>query len=312
MLKYVLKRLLWMVLVVIGVMLIIFTLMYVVPGDPAEIVAGSTATDDMIEATRERLGLSDPYLVQLWRYVKGVIFHLDFGTSYLTEKSVSTELAVRLPRTILLGCFSLFLSVSLGVIIGVVSAVHRNGIGDRISMIVALIGVSVPQFWLALLLVILFSVKLGWLPATGISSLSCYIMPCIALAVSGVGGIARQSRSSMLEVIRADYVTTARAKGMKERDVIYKHALPNALLPIITLAGNNLAHVFGGAVAIETVFAIPGVGYYMVSAINKRDYPVIRGSVIVLAIAFSLVMLLVDLMYAAVDPRIRSQYKNKK
>lgn len=312
MIRYIVKRLLWMIVVVLGVMLIIFTLMYIVPGDPAEIVAGYTATDDMIEATRERLGLDQPYMVQLINYFKGVLFHLDFGTSFMTEKSVSAELAVRLPRTIMLGCVSLFLSIAFGVLIGIISAVHRNGIGDRISMFIALIGVSVPQFWLALLLVILFSVKLGWLPASGISSLSCYIMPCIALAVGGIGGIARQSRSSMLEVIRADYVTTARAKGLKERSVIFGHALPNALLPIITLAGNNLAHVFGGAVAIETVFTIPGVGHYMVSAINKRDYPVIRGSVIVLAIAFSLVMLLVDLMYAAVDPRIRSQYKNKR
>jgi len=286
--------------------------MYIVPGDPAEIVAGAYADEATIAATRERLGLNEPYFVQLWNYISGVIFHLDFGTSFMTEKAVSAELAVRLPRTIMLGFVSLLISVVLGVIMGIVSAVHRNGFGDRAAMVVALVGVSVPQFWLALLLVLLFSVELGWLPATGISSLACYIMPCIALAVNGIGGIARQSRSSMLEVIRADYITTARAKGLKEHDVIYKHALPNALLPIITLAGNNLAHVFGGAVAVETVFSIPGVGYYMVSAINKRDYPVIRGSVIVLAVAFSLVMLLVDLMYAAVDPRIKSQYKNKR
>lgn len=310
--KYILKRLLWMIPVVLGVMIIIFTLMYVVPGDPAEIIAGSTATDEMVSNIREALGLNDPYIVQLGRYIKNVILHFDFGQSYMTKKAVSEELLVRLPRTILVGCLSLALSVAIGVPLGVISAVNRNGIGDRISMIVALIGVSMPQFWLALLLVLLFSVKLGWLPATGISSAGCYIMPCIALALSGVGGIARQARSSMLEVIRADYVTTARAKGMKERDVMAKEALPNALLPIITLAGNTLAHVFGGAVAIETVFAIPGVGYYLVNAINKRDYPVIRGSVIVLAIAFSLVMLIVDLLYAAVDPQIRSLYKHGK
>ena len=312
MLKFIIKRLLWMIPVILGVIIIIFTLMYVVPGDPAEIIGGQSATDADKQEIRERLGLDQPYLVQLGKYMGGLIFHFDFGTSWTTEKSVTSELAVRFPRTIIVGILSLALSVALGVPLGVLSAVNRNGIGDRIAMIVALIGVSVPQFWLALLLVILFSVKLNWLPASGVDSWLCYIMPVIALSLSGMGGIARQSRSSMLEVIRADYVTTAKAKGVKNIKVIFGHALPNALLPIITVVGSHFAHVFGGAVAIETIFTIPGVGYYMVSAINRRDYPVIRGSVVILAISFSLVMLLVDILYAVVDPRIRAQYKKSK
>lgn len=306
--RFILKRLLWMIPVVLGVTVLIFSIMFVVPGDPATIIAGDFATESELEEIREELGLNDPYIVQLGRYMYKVFIKFDFGESYSTGKSVTAELMVRLPRTLIVGFTAMVLSLGIGIPLGVIAAVYRNGWGDRISMIIALLGVSMPQFWIALMMVILFSVNLGWLPAQGIDSMLCYIMPSVALCFGGLAGQARQSRSSMLEVIRADYVTTARSKGLTEREVIVKHALPNALMPIITLAGSQLAHIFGGAVAIETVFSIPGIGSYLVAAINKRDYPVIEGSVILLAVVFSLVMLLVDLVYGFIDPRIRAQF----
>ena len=306
--RYILKRLLWMIPVVLGVTILIFSLMYIVPGDPALIVGGDGLTEAEYNEVREELGLNDPFIVQLGRYMYKLFIKFDFGESYTTGKSITAELMMRLPYTLIVGFSGMILSLAIGIPLGVIAAVYRNGWGDRISMIIALLGVSLPQFWTALLLVILFAVKLGWLPAQGIDTWTCYIMPAIALSFGGIAGQARQSRSSMLEVIRADYVTTARSKGLTEREVIVNHALPNALMPIITLAGSQLAHIFGGQVALETIFSIPGIGSYLVNAINKRDYPVIQGSVILLAIVFSLVMLLVDLVYGFVDPRIKAQF----
>lgn len=310
--RYILKRLLWMIPVVLGVTILIFSLMYIVPGDPALIVGGDGLTEAEYNEVREEMGLNDPYVVQLGRYMYNLFVKFDFGTSYTTSKSITGELMMRLPYTLIVGFSGMILSLAIGIPLGVIAAVNRNGWGDRISMVVALLGVSLPQFWTALLLVILFAVKLGWLPAQGIDTWTCYIMPAIALSFGGIAGQARQSRSSMLEVIRADYVTTARSKGLSEWEVIVKHALPNALMPIITLAGSQLAHIFGGQVALETIFSIPGIGSYLVNAINKRDYPVIQGSVILLAIVFSLVMLLVDLVYGFVDPRIKAQFAGGK
>ncbi|MCD8001923.1 MAG: ABC transporter permease [Oscillospiraceae bacterium] len=306
--RFILKRLLWMIPVVLGVTILIFSIMFVVPGDPAQIIAGDTATEAELNEIRDELGLNDPYIVQLGRYMYNVFLRFDFGESYSTGKSVTAELMTRLPRTLIVGLSAMVLSIAIGIPLGVIAAVHRNGWGDRVSMIIALLGVSMPQFWLALMMVLLFSVKLSWLPSQGIDSWICYILPSVALCFGGLAGQARQARSSMLEVISADYVTTARSKGLTEFEVIVKHALPNALMPVITLAGSQLAHIFGGAVAIESVFAIPGIGSYLVSAINKRDYPVIEGSVILLAIVFSIVMLIVDLTYGFVDPRIRARF----
>ena len=310
--RYILKRLLWMIPVVLGVTILIFSLMYIVPGDPALIVGGEGLTEAEYNEVREDLGLNDPFIVQLGRYMYNLFIKFDFGESYTTGKSITDELMMRLPYTLIVGFSGMILSLAIGIPLGVIAAVYRNGWGDRISMIIALLGVSLPQFWTALLLVILFAVKLGWLPAQGIDTWTCYIMPAVALSFGGIAGQARQSRSSMLEVIRADYVTTARSKGLTEREVIVNHALPNALMPIITLAGSQLAHIFGGQVALETIFSIPGIGSYLVNAINKRDYPVIQGSVILLAIVFSLVMLLVDLVYGFVDPRIKAQFAGGK
>ena len=199
-----------------------------------------------------------------------------------------------------------------GTPLGIIAATHRNGIADRIFMFIAMLGVSVPAFWLALMMVVVFSVKLGWLPAFGVGGFKYYIMPCLANCLAGVATQARQTRSSMLEVIRSDYVTTAKAKGLSEREVLLKHALPNALIPIITIVGNGMGMMLGGTVVIENVFSIPGIGSYMTSAINSRDYPIVMGVVLLLGLIFSLIMLLVDVVYAFVDPRIKAQYEGKK
>jgi peptide/nickel transport system permease protein len=298
-----------MIPVVAGVAVVIFTIMYFVPGDPARFILGTEATADQVAAKRHDMGLDDPYLAQLGRFLFDTFIRFDLGTSYLFNTPVIRDLLIRLPNTLAIGFLCMFLQVVIGIPLGVTAAVHHNGLVDRLCMFFALVGVSVPSFWLGLMLVLLFSLKLGILPAYGVGGIQYFILPCFANAFAGIATQARQTRSSMLDVIRSDFITTARAKGMSRRDVIYKHALPNALIPVITVLGNGLANIFGGAVVIETVFSIPGVGLYMTNAIGNRDYPVVRGSVVLLAVVFSLVVLLVDLVYAFVDPRIRAQFE---
>lgn len=309
--RYIRNRLLWMIPVLIGVAVMIFSIMYFVPGDPAAIILGKEAEEWEILALRQEMGLEDPFLVQLGRFLWNAL-HLNFGESYFTGIPVIQEIAMRMPRTTLLGFLSMFFTMLVGVPLGIYAATHRGQLGDSAVMALALFGVSFPAFWMALMLVLVFSLRLHWLPATGIGSWKHYVLPVLASTISGVGTQARLARSSMLEVIRSDYITTARSKGLKEREVIYKHALPNALLPILTSAGARLAHIFGGSTIIETVFSIPGIGTYMINAVNNRDYPIVRASVLVLAILFSLVMLLVDLAYAFVDPRIKARYAGTK
>lgn len=301
-----------MVFVVLGVAVLIFTIMYFTPGDPAQIILGASATDEQIFALRENMGLNQPFLVQLLTFLKNTFLHLDFGTSYITRGSVSVELFSRMPRTLTLAIACMVISTIIGIPLGVIAATHQDKWQDRVSIALSLIGVSIPGFWLALMLILVFSVKLGWLPAYGIGGVKYYILPCIANSIAPIAINARQTRSSMLDVIRSDYVTTALAKGVSQKKVIYTHALPNALIPIITVIGGNLAGALGGTVIIESIFSIPGIGLYLTNAIGSRDYPVVRGSVVVLAIAFSLIMLIVDLVYAFVDPRIKAQYAGGK
>lgn len=310
--KYILNRLFWMIPVIIGVAIFIFSILYLVPGDPAQIILGQYATAEEIAYLRGQMGLDQPYIVQLGKFLFNTFIRFDLGESYFTHISVTEELLRRIPRTLLLGLSTMALAMIIGIPLGIVAAVKQNQFADRFCMMVALLGVSVPGFWLALMLVILFSLRLGWLPATGIGGIKYYILPVISQTFYGIGGQARMARSSMLEVIRSDYVVTARSKGLTEREVTYRHALPNALMPIITVAGSRLAIIFGGSVITETIFSIPGVGSYMIGAINSRDYPVVCGSVLFLAIVFSLCMLSVDLAYAFVDPRIKAQYSSSK
>lgn len=309
--RYIIKRILWMIPVILGVAILIFTIMYFTPGDPATLILGTNSTEAEREVLRAQLGLDQPFFIQLGIYLRDVFLHFDFGTSYQYKTEVFAGLLNRMHYTIIVGVICMLLQVGVGIPLGVTAAVHHNGLADRTCMFAALLGISMPQFWLALLLVILFALRLGVLPASGIGDWTCYILPCLANSLGGIAVQARQTRSSMLEVINSDYVTTARAKGLSERDVIWKHALPNALIPLITIIGNGFGMCLSGTVIIETVFSIPGVGTYMTNGIGSRDYPVVRGCVVILAIAFSVIMLIVDLLYAYIDPRIKAQYERQ-
>jgi peptide/nickel transport system permease protein len=311
MVRYTIKRLLWMIPVVVGVAVLIFTILYFTPGDPALIILGTSATQDELNSLRETMGLNRPYIIQLLDFLRQTFIHFDFGVSYFTSKSITGEILSRLPHTVTIALGSMIISCLVGIPLGITAAVNQNKFSDRFCMLIALIGVSMPQFWLGLLLVMLLSLKLNLLPPSGVGGIQYYIIPIIATSFGGIAAKARLTRSSMLEVIRSDYVVTARAKGVTKRDAIYKHALPNALIPVITQVGTSFGRMLGGTVVIETVFTIPGIGSYMITAINNRDYPVVRGCVVFLAIAFSFVMLLVDLLYAYVDPRIKAQYEGK-
>ncbi len=311
MFRYILKRVLLVIPVLVGVAIIIFTLMYFVPGDPAQIILGENAAQVQVLELREQLGLNQPYVVRMGIFVKELFINGSFGNSYIYGTDVGTELASRFPKTLVLAIGSIGLAMILGIPLGIRAATHANKAEDRVSMFVSMIGVSMPNFWLALMLVLLFSLWLGWLPSSGSKGWEYFVLPIVANALGGVAGIARLTRSSMLEVIRADYVTTARAKGVAERDVINKHALPNALIPIITICGGRFGGMLGGTMVIETVFSIPGIGSYLIDSINNRDYTAVQGSVIYVAFTFSLVMVLVDLVYAYVDPRIKARYEGQ-
>lgn len=308
--KYIVNRLLWLIVVAVCVAMLIFVIMYFVPGDPARMILGSEATVEELEAYREYLGLNDPFVVQLGRYLSDTFLHLDFGISYVYKVPVATELFSRLPRTLKLGWFCIIFHALVGIPIGITCALNRNKPLDHALMIGSMVGVSMPDFWLAILLVVLFSVILGWLPAYGIGSFKNWIMPLLAGSIGGIAVNARQTRSAVLETIRADFVTTARAKGLPENKVIYKHMLPNALIPIIANMGTGFSASIAGSVVIETVFSFPGVGTYLLKGISSRDYPVVRSSVLILAIFSALIILLVDIVYAFVDPRIKAQYAN--
>lgn len=309
--RYILKRLLWMIPVILGVTILIFTIMYYTPGDPVEIILGTNATAESKAQLAHSLGLDQSFLKQLGIYLKKVFLQFDLGESYHTGKSVASEIAARFPYTLMLAFSAMLISLLAGIPLGVYAAVRQNRMGDKVSMIIALLGVSMPQFWVGLLLVLLFSLYLDWLPPSGIGGIRYYILPILANCLGGVAGIARQTRSSMLDVIRSDYVTTAHAKGVSKWNTIFRHALPNALIPIITVAGTSFGRSLGGTIVIEAVFSIPGIGSYLITGLNNRDLPIVRGCVIFLAITFSIIMLLTDLFYAFVDPRIKAQYEKK-
>lgn len=307
MLRYLGKRLFLMIPVLLGISFIVFLLLYVTPGDPALMLLGDMAEQAEIDALREEMGLNDGFFARYFRYM-GNLLRGDLGTSYTTKLPVWDEIAARLPVTVKIAVFVMLFAVLVGVPIGILSAVRQYSILDSIARVFALLGISMPSFWLASLLVLLFTVKLGWLPATGFYDPLSYILPILSISAVSVAAITRTARSSMLEVVRQDYIRTARAKGQRESVVIVKHALLNALIPILTIVGIQFATSLGGAVVNEQVFAIPGIGKLMVDAIKARNYPLVQGSVLVLAVLQSMVNLVIDILYAFVDPRIRAQY----
>ena len=305
--KYIIKRILLMIPVVLGVAILVFTMMQLAPSDPAEVVLGTTATVEQKDAWREEHGLNDPYIVQMGRYLGNVFFHFDFGTSYVSNVSIRDELISRFPYTLVFAVSGMVLSLLIGIPLGVTAAVHQNSIVDYGSMTLALVGTSLPGFWFALVLILLFSDELGWLPPRGVGGIEYWILPIASTAFAGVTTMARQMRSGMLEVIHADYITMAKAKGVKRNSVIYQHALPNALIPVITVASMSFGTSLGGTLIAETIFSIPGVGVYITNAVTNRDYPVVEGGVLLLAVTFSIIMLVCDLLIAAVDPRVKAQ-----
>jgi len=310
--RYVVKRIFWLIPVLLGVSLLVFTLMYFTPGDPAMIILGAEATPAELEALREELGLNKSFIERYLAYVYNAFFRLDLGTSYVNSRPVLQELLTRFPYTFRVAGISVIIAVLIGVPLGVMAAVNQNTWKDNASMLIALFSMSMPNFWFALMMVLLFSLQMGLLPASGIGHWTCYILPCFSIGVHSAAGLARQTRSGMLEVIRQDYIVTARAKGQVERKVIYGHALRNALIPIITQVGTMLGRQMGGAIIAESIFSIPGIGSYLSSAIKSRDYPVVQGGVLFVAVIFAIAMVLVDVMYATVDPRMKSRYQTTK
>ena len=305
--KYILRRLLLMLPVLSGVTFIVFTLTYFTDGDPARIRLGLQASQEDVEAFREQLGLNDPFIEQFVRYV-GNVARLDIGVSFASDRPVFDEIISRFPTTMQLAAMSVFIAILLGVPLGILSATKQYTIFDTSANFVGLMGISIPNFWLSMMLVLFFGVTLRWLPTSGFDTPLHWILPSFSIGLSSTAIIMRMTRSSMLEVLRQDYIRTARAKGQKESKVIIKHALKNALIPVITVVGIEVGVLLGGAILTENIFSINGIGRYMVDSIQTRDYPVIQGGVLLIAALFSFVNLFVDIIYAYVDPRIKAQY----
>jgi peptide/nickel transport system permease protein len=313
MFRYIIKRLFWMIPLVLAVAVVIFTLMYFVPGDVAKIVAGPDATEGAVDMIRERLGLDQPYIARLANYMSRVFLHFDFGTSLMNGSPVGDSLLERFPRSLTLALLSLVITVTAGIPLGIVAAVHHNTWKDRLAMFFSLVTVSIPPFWFALMLVIVFALNLRWFPVMGLGGIKYYVLPTIANSVIGIAMQARQTRSAMLEALNSDYIITCRSKGLSGQGIIFRHALPNASIPVITELYFTLSAGVAGSLIIENVFSIPGIGLYLVTALNARDYPVVQGTVIAIAVLICLLNLFADLGYAFVDPRIKAGFvENKK
>ena len=306
--RYVLKRLVMLIPVLIGVTFLVYFIISLSPGDTAAMLAGEDADAATIEALRKELGLDQPVIVQYAKYMLNLL-QGDMGNSYKTGRPVTNMIVSSFPNTAKLAFWSILVAVGIALPIGVISATKQYSMFDNVGMVVALIGVATPNFWLGLMMIILFSLNLGWLPSGGSKGWTSYIMPAITLGTGDAALITRMTRSSMLEVIRADYIRTARAKGVPEGKVVYQHALRNALIPVVTAIGLQFGSLLGGATLTETVFAWPGIGRSTVDSIKTKDTTQVLGNIVVLTITFSCVNLLVDILYAFIDPRIKAQYK---
>ncbi|MHC0038441.1 nickel ABC transporter permease [Pseudoneobacillus sp. C159] len=303
MLMFILRRLVQTVPVIIGVTFVVFFIMQLVPGDPAVLLAGEGASKETIEAIREQLGLNRPLFVQYFEYLMN-IFQGDLGVSLKNSQPVLDEILVRLPITLELSFYSILITIILGMSAGIISAVKPYSMQDVGVMLVALIGISLPSFWFGLMLMYFFSVKLQILPVAGWDSLRHVILPALTLGAGGAAIVARMTRSSMLDVIRQDYIRTARSKGLRERLIIYKHALRNALIPVITVVGLQFGSLLGGTVLVESIFAINGLGRMIVDSIKMRDLPMVQGGVLFAALIFVIVNLFVDIFYRFFNKRI--------
>jgi len=311
MIALIVRRFFELIFLLFGISFLVFSSMHIAPGDPASMIGGPTATESDLAAIRTNLGLDDPFLVQYGRYVKDAV-QGDFGYSYQTKQPVSEAITVRFPNTLKLAVASMIIAIIIGISAGLISALRHNSWLDVSSTTFALAGISIPNFWLGALLILVFAVNFQILPVGGLSSpfytwqgIKELILPAITLGTGSAAMIARMTRSSMLEVIRADYVRTARSKGVKERNVIWIHALKNAMIPVITVIGLNFGFLLGGTIITEKVFAINGIGRLMIDAIASRDFPMVQGSVLLVATLFVVVNLIVDIIYTFIDPRIK-------
>jgi len=311
MLRYIIRRLLLLIPTLLGITLIVLLFIMITPGDPARQMLGNDASEEEVEALRVEMGLRDSFPVRYANYLKNIL-HGDFGRSYRTKRAVIDEILIRYPYSLLLVCISLVLAVLIGIPLGIYAATHQYSWKDNAAIFASLFCVSMPGFWFALMLIQLLCVKLQILPPSGVDNWKGWILPALTSALGFAATIARQTRSNLLEVIRQDYITTARAKGQTERKVLYRHALKNAVIPVIMIVGGIFGMAMGGSMISEVIFSIPGLGSYTLSGLNARDYPVIQTSVLFMSLLFAIVLLLIDIAFAIVDPRIRSQYARRK
>lgn len=308
MFKFIVKRLLLFIPVIIGVLFMVFTINYFTPADPVYSIMGYNISQEQYDIKSEQLGLDDPFFVRFYNYVEDVVTRFDLGTSYQNKRSVSEQIIERFPVTLYLGVISIFITIALGIPFGIISATKQRSALDYTVTSVSLFFASMPNFWLALMMILLFSYKLKWLPATGIDTWQHWILPCLTMGLGPVASVTRMTRSSMLDVVRQDYIRTAYSKGLTKREVTWKHALKNALIPVVTVIGYMASMILGGAVVIEAIFNIPGLGMLMQTAITQADYPLVLGSVLVVSIFVCIINLLVDLIYGFIDPRIKAHY----
>ena len=295
--KFIVKRVLLMIPIILGVTLVVFTIMYFTPGSPGELMAGTNPDPEVIEQINHDLGFDQPFHIRYFNFLKGIVTKLDFGTSYISQRPVLGEIMSRFPRTLTLAFFSMITTAIVGIAIGILSAVKQYSFIDYASTVVSMFFSSMPSFWIGMMLLLWIAMNFTWFPINGVSTWKGYILPCAAL-----------TRSAMLETIRSDYIRTARAKGALEKRVIWKHALKNALLPVVTNIGNNFRALLGGSVITETVFVIPGLGSYVISAIRSKDVPVVMGCTLFMSATFLIVILLTDILYAYIDPRVKAKY----
>jgi ABC-type dipeptide/oligopeptide/nickel transport system permease component len=306
MVAFILRRLLYMIPVILGVSVCVFLIIHLMPGDPARIMAGIDASDADVRQVRHALRLDEPLYLQYFQFAFRAAVG-DFGVSFRTRRPVIEEIGGRYFNTLLLGTASILVAILFGGITGIISAVRKYTIFDNLSLVISLAGVSMPTFYLGLLLMLFFSVKLGWFPLAGKESWSNLVLPAVTLGTPSAAVISRMVRSSLVDVLDQDYIRTARAKGLQEWVVISKHALRNAMINVVTVVGLQIGYLLGGAVVTETVFAWPGIGRLVVQSILARDFPVVQAAVLILAITFVVVNLLTDLLYGLLDPRISVQ-----
>ena len=311
MVKYVIKRIIYMIPVLLGVAFLISFILYKTPGKPEDVILSPQASEEMRNAWREARGLNDPFLVQFYHLIKGIVTQWDWGTSFVTGLSVTDDVMLRFPNTFLLACLTTVIAIIIGIMLGVFTAKNQNTWKDTTFSVIGMIGISMPQFWLGMLLLIWFALNLQWFPVAGFDGPKYWVLPCVALGVQNAAILMRFTRTSVLDCIRQDYVRTARAKGQDERVITWHHIVRNAIIPIIT----TIAALFGGALGmamiLEQVFSINGLGRLMVEAIAQRNYPIIRASVLLLAVSYCVIFLVLDLLYAYADPRIKADFANQ-